>query len=158
MAKHPWRVGKQMVPSRGEFGSLLRARRVELRLTLQDVADRMGVCRELVSQIEIGKLSLVQSPHQVKKLASILDIELPELTKLVPAIKPYRVKRNPDSLGKFLTTRRQELRLTQQVVGARLQRTGSCVSMVERGDFRPSQKLLKRWVTILGCQIPVEFL
>jgi transcriptional regulator with XRE-family HTH domain len=66
---------------RERFGDAVRARREELNLTQEDLADRAGIHRTYLSDVERGarNLSLVN----IEKLAAALAVKMSELFALV---------------------------------------------------------------------------
>ncbi|HVY09955.1 MAG TPA: helix-turn-helix transcriptional regulator [Mycobacteriales bacterium] len=66
-----------------EFGARVRARRNELGLSQEGLADQSGLHWTFVGQVERGQRNL--SLHNLLKLAAALDIDPGELVKdLVP--------------------------------------------------------------------------
>ncbi len=66
---------------RERFGTAVKFRREELRLTQEDLADKAGIHRTYLSDVERGtrNLSLLNS----EKLAAALSVSLSELFQLV---------------------------------------------------------------------------
>ena len=62
---------------RHRFGSAVRQRREELNLTQEDIADRAGIHRTYLSDIERGHRN--PSLINIDRLASALSLSLPEL-------------------------------------------------------------------------------
>jgi transcriptional regulator with XRE-family HTH domain len=66
-----------------EFGARVRARRLELKLSQEGLADRSGLHWTFVGQVERGRRNL--SLHNLLKLADALEIDPGDLvTGLVP--------------------------------------------------------------------------
>lgn len=66
-----------------EFGARVRARRQELQLSQEGLADRSGLHWTFVGQVERGRRNL--SLHNLLKLAEALDIDPADLvTGLAP--------------------------------------------------------------------------
>lgn len=59
------------------FGAAVRRRRLKLRLSQEDFADKVGIHRTYVSSIELGKVSI--SIGIADKLANALEIPLSKL-------------------------------------------------------------------------------
>ena len=68
---------------RERFGYAVKARREELRLTQEDLADKAGIHRTYLSDIERGtrNVSLVN----IERLAAALAVQISELFRLVEA-------------------------------------------------------------------------
>jgi transcriptional regulator with XRE-family HTH domain len=64
-----------------QFGFAVRSRREELGLTQEDLADKAEIHRTYVSDIERGSRNV--SLLNIERLATSLDLSLPELFKLV---------------------------------------------------------------------------
>ncbi|HLD18286.1 MAG TPA: helix-turn-helix domain-containing protein [Patescibacteria group bacterium] len=140
----------------GELGRLVRERREKLGMTPDILAKKLGVTRQYVNYIELGKCCLSENDDLIARLAKILELDV----KVLEAVRPKRrlkKKKNPTSLGDFLTDWRQGLSLTQEEVAKHLKISLSTVSSIERGRLRPSLNVLGRFATILDCQIPLEF-
>lgn len=63
------------------FGNTVRMRRVELNLSQEDFAERSGLHRTYISDLERGKRNV--SLANVEKLAKALNLSLSELMKRV---------------------------------------------------------------------------
>jgi transcriptional regulator with XRE-family HTH domain len=63
---------------RGTFGELIRSRRREMRKTLQEVADRLGVPVAYVSEVELGKRPPFRE-DKLGKLAEFLELDARKL-------------------------------------------------------------------------------
>jgi transcriptional regulator with XRE-family HTH domain len=66
-----------------EFGKRVRARRNVMKLTQEELADRMGLTRTSITNIEAGRQHVVL--HQLFLLASHLGVEPHELLPREPA-------------------------------------------------------------------------
>lgn len=66
-----------------EFGRRLRARRKEAELTQSEVAERVGLTRTSITNIEAGRQHVVL--HQLLLLASIVGVEPQDLLPREPA-------------------------------------------------------------------------
>lgn len=62
-----------------EIGTLLRERRVQLNLTMKEVADECGVSESTVSRWETGKIASIKR-GQIYSLSQILHISLATIT------------------------------------------------------------------------------
>jgi transcriptional regulator with XRE-family HTH domain len=78
----PFLIGRGFEPQpNATFGSYVRRRRLELGLSLQDVANVLDVTRQAVSLIEMGQTLLVTKPDSVAKLAQILQLKTEDLKR-----------------------------------------------------------------------------
>ena len=66
---------------RERFGDAVRSRREELGLTQEDLADRAGIHRTYLSDIERGSRNL--SLLNIQRLAAALTLSMSELFRLV---------------------------------------------------------------------------
>lgn len=66
---------------RERFGDAVRTRREQLGLTQEDLADKAGIHRTYLSDIERGSRNL--SLINIERVASALDLPLSELFRLV---------------------------------------------------------------------------
>lgn len=137
-----------------KLGQLIRARRKELGMSLNVLAEKLNVSRQFVNQIEFGQNCLSESDERIEQLAQVLEVDVNELQAVRPLRRQKQMDRTP--LGEFLATKRLELRLTQREVGKRAGIQYSTVSCVETGRFYPSPNLLVRLAKALRCEIPAE--
>lgn len=140
----------------GELGRTIRSRRKDLGISGEELAKKMGVSRQLVSQIELGQYGL-RNDKRIKQLAQILGLDENELKTVRPKRKVSGRTRKPgfaNPLCEFLIKRRLELQLTQRQVGKLAGITASYVCDVEGGRVRPNSKLLDKLATALTCEIP----
>lgn len=72
------RPGRPYNPGMGETGSKVRARRNELGLTLEEVADKVGISAAALSQFELGKTHTLKLPTAIG-LAKVLGMEIEHL-------------------------------------------------------------------------------
>jgi len=66
---------------RERFGFAVKVRREELRLTQEDLADKAGIHRTYLSDVERGSRNL--SLVNIERLAAALSLSLSELFRLV---------------------------------------------------------------------------
>jgi transcriptional regulator with XRE-family HTH domain len=139
------------------LGTLVRERRRELNLSLEELAESLGVSYQALIHIETGhtKMSNKTSVAMLSRLAEGLGLEAEVLTALQPL---RRLKDIPTRtpLGNFLSKRRNILRLTQKEVGLRIGVSSSVVTWIETGRKQPDLALLKEWAEVLECTIPPE--
>lgn len=67
-----------------QLGRAMAARRTSLGLTQQDIADRIGVSRASIANVERGRQKVLL--HQVYAIARVLALK--SITDLVPATLP----------------------------------------------------------------------
>ena len=136
------------------LGKLIRTRRRELLLSQSDLAKELGVSKAYVSLIELGALHLNQSDYLLERLAEILKLDVVMLKSLRPKRKANKVKEEirQSALGKFLTTRRLKLGLSQREVEKRAGLPAQSVHRVE-ADKSASAKLFCKVAEALGCKI-----
>jgi transcriptional regulator with XRE-family HTH domain len=154
-------VIRNRTESKSEFGRLIRSRRKAQRMSLADLAKKLGVTGPFVSSIERGRSSLVHSNHMVQKIADALDIDVATLTAVRSsarkARKAYASKRRIDPLGKFLTERRIGLNLNQSTLCECVGISAHHLSHIERfGVHDPD--VVQKFATALDCQIPPDLI
>ncbi len=65
-----------------EIGNIVRQRREELRLTVRELAERVGISAGYLTQIETGKVG-IPSPDVMARLAKALHVAEIELVRAV---------------------------------------------------------------------------
>lgn len=148
-------------PSTG-LGGFLAAKRLELHLTQREVGERAEVGTTVVSALENGRLRA--TPNVLEKLQKALDCQIPP--ELIP---PPHVRQNGhykdvgftiarEGLGKFVTERRIELKLSQAQFAQQAGTGTAVISGIERGTYRPGEGMVARLSKALGCEIPAELI
>ncbi len=110
------------------FGKHIRARRIELGLTQDEVARRAGMSQKTLGSLELGQRQY-PTPQQVRTLAAALRSRSAELQILVPPIHGPEPKTD---FGKFIRLRREERGLTQAGLARRLGVRPECIYPLER--------------------------
>lgn len=150
--------GRRLKKSESQLGRFIRSKREECELTQAQLAGKLAISRQHMSQIELGQSSLIQSPQRLKGLAKILGLDLAKLGKLTFR-KIRRVdKRQKNTLGAFLTNRRLELQWPQVKVAKLAKTWPPVISGIERNTYLPSKKTLDRIAEALKCVIPAELI
>lgn len=148
-------VGVNAKLTDSELGRKVRNRRRELGMSSTQLAQKLGVSRQLISQIELGQCSL-NNNVTLEGLAHTLELDVSELRAIRPKRKLAKrgVRKTP--LGNLVTKRRLELRYNQSQV-AQLASIGlSTISRIETGEYRPGPRILGRLEKALKCAIPTE--
>jgi transcriptional regulator with XRE-family HTH domain len=160
-AVRPERRMKQMQKEHiNPLSGFLAAKRLELRLTQREVSERAEVGAAVVSGIETGRLR--PSSNVLEKIAKVLDCQIPP--ELIPELhrrnghkkEPGFTIERESPLGKFITTRRLELQLSQAQVAQRAETSRMMVSGIERGTYLPGKYALEKISKALECEIPAE--
>lgn len=158
-AVRPTRRRKQM-DNTNPLGKFLAAKRLEFRLSQSEVAERGEIQNSVVSGIETGRLR--PSPNLLDKFAKALNCQIPP--ELIPPPRDhsngrkdprYRTERETE-LGKFVTTRRLELRLSQAQVADKASTVTTVISGIERGTYHLGGLMLEKISKALECEIPAE--
>jgi len=158
-AVRPTRRLKQM-DTTNPLGGFLAAKRLELRLSQREVCERAEITASVVSGVETGRLH--PSPNLLGKLATALDCQIPQ--ELIPLPRDrsnghkdpgYKTERETE-LGKFVTTRRLELRLSQAQVADKASTGTAVISGIERGTYHLGGLMLEKISKALECEIPAE--
>ncbi len=141
------------------LGNLIRSRRDQLGMTLRQLAKKLGVTYQRVSQLELRPGNLGRNGcNMIEKLAEVLKLDVSVLTALKEKRKLKNPKRDRDTLGEFLTRRRLELHLTQQEVSKRMMMSSFVVYNLERNKYPLTPRALAGIQKALECKIPVEFI
>lgn len=154
-ALRPKRRLKQVNSSDG-LGGFLAAKRLELHLTQREVGERTEVDAGVVSGIETGRLR--PSTNLLKKFSQIFSCEIPAELIPVPRARENNHPERKTGLGKFLTEKRQELKLNQGQFAQKAETSLAIISGIERGTYHPGSQMVKRLSKALGCQIPAELI
>jgi len=141
-------VGTGLSPTTNGLGKLLRDRRLELRLTQDEVGKGAGVSQSEITGLELGRNSgRYLGHHRISKLAGTLDISKEEILSAIP-----NWKTKPD-FGLFIEQRRFDLVLTQKACAKRLKITVGKMSYIENFiEFIPLSGVTL-WVKALECSV-----
>ncbi|MFD1148472.1 helix-turn-helix domain-containing protein, partial [Saccharothrix hoggarensis] len=82
------------------FGELLRAHRLRVRLTQEELAEGSGVSVRAISDMERGRARGPQR-RTVEALAGVLALAGPEVRELLDAAKEGRARRAPSSAWRW---------------------------------------------------------
>lgn len=138
------------------LGGFLAAKRLELHLTQREVGERTEVAASLVSGIETG--SFRPSTNLLKKFSQIFSCEIPAEMIPAPCARENSHIERETGLGKFLTEKRQELKLNQRQFAQKAKISIVVISGIERGTYRLGSRMVERLSKALGCQIPAELI
>jgi transcriptional regulator with XRE-family HTH domain len=137
-------------PTGSDLGAFVRQRRTHLGLAQADLAKALGVSKNAVSLIELGKFSMVETDPS--PLAAALKVPPEELLKRLDARKLARHTRDT-ALGQFLTSRRRELGLTLKALAEISGTSISTVYSIERDGYARLETL-NRLAAALDVTIP----
>ena len=120
------------------FGQRVRELRTAKKLSLRDLAPKVGVGFTYISKIENGKLDFGDYPSEslIRKLAKVLGADLYELlllAEIVPDRIRKRVLERPDVFRRLAELKDQELDALMTGVGA-----------VDRGGIRNRSAVRQR--------------
>ncbi|MDO8569503.1 MAG: helix-turn-helix domain-containing protein [bacterium] len=135
-----------------EIGRIIRARRKGLGLTLKECAEKIGISRQAVSQIEFGK-NRGGNSKLIEDLAQFLDLDERELLLTRPERRLCQKKRETP-LGEFWTKMRIKQHLTMKQLATLAGVSEALVSENELGKHRPKNSTLKKIAWALECKIP----
>ena len=86
-------VGFVKKETTSKLGSVVRERRKELGLSQVELAKRLGVSRQVVSQIELGKCCLsLEGGRMIERLAGALGLDVEVLQAVRPKRRPKEKK------------------------------------------------------------------
>ena len=128
------------------FGQFVGARRQELRLSRQALADAVGVSQSTVVSWELGYRA--PASKQLAKMAQVLAVDTASLVAALPR------RRATTSLGELILARQRELGLRSADIARLTGTTEATVSRWVRGRSRPVPKNLERLAEVL--QLPYE--
>jgi transcriptional regulator with XRE-family HTH domain len=161
----PAPVSPSLDEALADLGARIRARRSELRLTLQQLADRMETDPRQLRRIERGETNI--SVDSMLKLASALHLGLPHLWSEefppappprvpheAPPRKPRRTSRTPsERLAERVVALRQQRGMTQRDLSARSGLSLSLVRGIENGRNSPTLRSLEGLARALGVEV-----
>lgn len=149
------------VKAEQKLGQCIRDRREEVGMSGAELARRLYVTRERISQIERG--SRAPTTNLLKGLAEVLDLNLDKLKALVPTKKPAKTEslstQEASPMGKFLRERRITLGLTVKELAKRAGVSAVTLGSFEAGRSNPQGRTLKRLTNALnslGVTVPEE--
>ncbi len=140
---------KHVAQPKTEIGKFIRARRLELGLSLDDFAKKMGIDSEQAKRFEIrNNETLVRA--RVKPLADALEISLGELS---PFTK--RTKKEPSfPLGKLIRARREELMMSLEQFAKKLGVTRQRANQIElNGCCLFNEKSMEKMAEVLELDV-----
>ncbi len=150
------KIGRHMSPTNSGFGQAIRSRRLELGMTLREVANRAGCSRQAISLFELGRVPLNRGTKLLDRLAETLKLDHQELRGLVLPRKMNRTRERPTPLAQLLTDRRKMLGLTQAALARLAGVSGVCISQLENGKIRLPDRLRLKLEDALQCPLPTE--
>ena len=133
------------------MGRMFRRARKKLGLSLKRCAEKIGVSRQAIHQLETGKTKGSNS-KLIENLVQVLGLNINELEAVRPKRKLCEKKRDTP-LGDYLTRRRLKVHLTQDKV-VRRAGVGRFLSDIERGKCLPKHSTLNKIAGALECKIP----
>ena len=133
------------------MGRMCRRARKKLGLSLKRCAEKVGVSRQAIHQLETGKTKGSNS-KLIENLVQVLDLNINELEAVRPKRKLCEKKRN-NPLGDYLTRRRLKVHLTQNEL-ARRAGIGRFLSDIEQGKCVPKYSTLNKIAGVLECEMP----
>jgi transcriptional regulator with XRE-family HTH domain len=131
-----------------ELGRLMGARREALRLTRDELAQKIGVTRSTIVNWELGyRAPRVQ---QLRLLASTLRVAVGELERSLPASA-----RPLTALGNVIRSRQGTLGLTRAEIARRAGTDEATLSRWVHGHRQPDEPGLRRLAAVLGVPVSV---
>jgi transcriptional regulator with XRE-family HTH domain len=86
-----------MSPPRKNFGSVLRARRVEKGFSLRKFAEKVGVSPTYLSLVETGQAPYQPTVDRIKKMAELLGADADEWIQLAGRVSDELEEMNRDN-------------------------------------------------------------
>ena len=152
------KVGPRTKPTNSALGQLVRSRRQELKLSQSKLAGKLGVKRQFVSQVELGRCYLSNN-EMIKRFAKALKLKTANLLMLRPQRKLKEIKMagmKPATVGEFLASRRGKLGMTQEKLAGYVGISESVISVIEKSRRIPRPQILDKLEEVLKCEIPTE--
>lgn len=156
--------GRKAPETTSPLGSVIRARRQALRLSIGDLADALGTSLQVVSLIERGTISLSESDRWFAGIASVLGLDAEYLRGLRPERKKNKLKSRKKadipqgSLADFIYKRRLELHITQKAAAERTGVKAHVIFLLENGRIPKglcgNAEFWNRLAETLACEIP----
>jgi transcriptional regulator with XRE-family HTH domain len=131
-----------------ELGRILGRRRQALRLTREQLAQKVGVTRSTIVNWELGYR--VPRVQQLSLLASALDVGVSELERALPA-----GSRPLTALGNIVRSRQGTLGLTRAEIARRAGTDEATLSRWVHGHRRPDESGLRRLAAVLDVPLGV---
>ena len=136
------------------IGENIKSRRLELGLSLNDIAKSIGVSKSTVFDWEAGNIKEITGFNKISLLAKALDVKPSFFIKdwSPPLVKEF-LHITPE-LGERIKNKREELSLTQKQLAEKVKVTEETIANWEKGsDYRLKQK---EWVP-LSHALEVDF-
>jgi transcriptional regulator with XRE-family HTH domain len=133
---------------RSPFGALIDKSRKVRGMETTDLARRLGVTKQYIHQLILGRLSLAESNRLLRQLARILGIPSAKLQSLRP-VRRIKSIVTSDPFGMFLVERRSALGLSRKYV---VRKTGIPLpryTCFELGTMQPTPEELSRLIEAL---------
>ncbi len=86
-----------MSPTKKNFGSVLRARRVERGFSLRKFAEKVGVSPTYLSLIETGQAPQQPTVDRIKRMAELLDVDADQWIQLAGRVSDELEEMNRDN-------------------------------------------------------------
>lgn len=143
------------------LGKFLTEKRLGLKLSQAQFAQKAEISAAVVSGIERGTYRL--GSKILGKISKAIGCKIPQEFVPVHELRPGStevgfVVEQETGLGKFLTARRLELKLSQAQVAQRTNTGTAVISGIERGTYRLGSSMSERLSKALECEIPAELI
>lgn len=137
-----------------KLAAIFYVRRKQLGLTYKQVealGKKYGGGFDYQTVYRLEKCTLRLKPSVLKKIAKVLDFEIPE--ELIPKMEPYVLSKTPTTkLGAFLIRKRLDLEMTQVEFANYLGVSSAVVSQIELGTYKPGKKALLKIAKVLTVE------
>jgi len=154
-ARQKTRKGRRITAS--TLGGFLTLKRLELAMDQQEMSDKAEITLQFLSDIECGRY-FPKRGDLLDRLTKALDNCVVPFELVRPALKnkgvPVKVKKRRTAFGRFITSRRIELCLTQQQLAERLAVSRVVVTRIELGTYHFGARFLEKFSKALECEIP----
>ncbi len=136
--------------SESALGRFIRSKRIELNMSQEKLAIKLGVTRAYISEMEIGKANLSQS-SRLSEIAEILGVDIRVIEALRGKRKIHKVHRGSEGFGASLTQKRLQMGISQKELAKKANTYSSYLSSIERGLWMPKPNMLQKVSDALNC-------
>jgi len=145
-----------------KLGQKICYHRCQKIMSQSELADKLGIKRQVVSQIENGQYFFCRDTGTLLHIAKLLDVDFAKLEKIrLEAIKtiktsPGKPAKPRTLLGWFILERRSLLGLTQHQTDSIMGTPKGATAGIELGIRTLTPELIEKLSQALECQIPSD--
>jgi transcriptional regulator with XRE-family HTH domain len=165
----PFLVRSSQKASSSKLGTYIRKAREARVWSMLTLAEQVGVSRQWISLVELGKWSVSKDNPTLQKIIAVLELERDLVVSFIdPPKKPGRKRIHPPriparyldmvKLGAFIRAQRKSRGLTQGELADKTQLSYESISRIEGGAGKraPHKGTILALEAALGCTINLE--